>query len=251
MLSGAAVGDVIQPLPAFSNNPSLSTAVTSAPSVSTTSTSAVAQPPSTRRAAAIAGRQFNPTLNSLSKADAPHSGSVPVSSTVERDSHMSSKAATTTDVSQDRFPADIRRLGASSSSVNIGRDQAGMAVDGKDVLSSRRGRLVQPVNVPTSAEAESSFPVGKNDSSSTSSAHQRPSSSTQSIRPTPHRSALSGNTRPATSTVETVAGAATTETAPEPSSPSSTKSSNSDSLPQDIATLDAVKAVSQFVKGHR
>jgi len=243
MLSGG-FGDVIQPLPAFSDLSSVSTAVAHTPvsSVSTSSPS-TAQPPSTRRAAVTTGREPHPASNSLSTADAPHSGGISVSSTIDRDSQTASKAVMTAEVGSDRCQVDksasFRRLDVPST--NVSSDQAGMVIDGRDAVSSRRGRWIQPsVNVSTSAGTAQSFPSGQNHSSSTSFVHQRPSSSNQHIRSTPHRSALAANTTSVTSTSVTVPDV----TVPEPSSSSFLQSSKAAALPQVSTVVDNGKSVS-------
>jgi len=241
----ASIGDVIQPLPAFSNlSSSLSSAVSYTPvsSVSTL-TSAASQPASTRR---VTGRQPHPTSNSLSTADAPHPGGVPVSSAVERDSHTTLSAVTAADFDRDQFQSaatstPLRRLDASNS--NVGGGQAEMVMEVKDAASSRRGRLVQP----TSSGMLKSIPAGQNDSSSTSVVHQRPSSSSQHIRSAPHRSALAANTTQATSTTGSVPVTTMNDVAPEPPSPSVLQTSKTSPLPQDSTILDAGKSVSQFI----
>ena len=240
----AGIGDVIQPLPVFSNlSSSLSSAVSYTPVSSTSSsTPAASLLASSRR---VAGRHPHPTSNSLSTADAPHPGGVPASSTVERDSHTASSAVTTAEVGRDRFQTAatstaVRRLDASNS--NVDSEQAGMVIDVKDATSSRRGRLVQP----TSSESVKSFPAGQNDTSSTSIVHQRPSSSSQHIRSAPHRSALAANTAQVTSTSGTLPVTVVNDATPEPSSPSSLQTSKPSPLPQESTTLDAGKSVSRF-----
>jgi len=245
----AGIGDVVQPLPAFSNlSSSLSSAISYTPvSSAPTLTPVASQPASTRR---ITGRKPHPTSNSLSTAAAPHPGGVPVSSAGERDSHTASSAVTTADVGRDQFytaatSTPLRRLDASKS--NVGGAQTEMGMEVRDAASSRLGRLVQP----TSSETVKSFPAGQNDSSSTSAVHQRPLSSSQHIRSAPHRSALAANTIQATSTTGSVPVTTMNDAAPEPSSPSVLQTSKTSPLPQDSTILDAGKSVSQFINSLR
>jgi len=252
MLSGG-FGDVSQSLPAFSALSSPSTAVSyTALSSASTPTPVILQVPSTRRVPATTGRQSQPTSNSLSASDAPHFGGVPASASIQLDSHVTAKAATTTDDGHDRFQANlsVRRSGACGA--NGSSTHAEMVIDEKDVVSSRRGRLAQPsVNSTTSTEVASSFPAGQIDTTTTSFVHQRPSSSNQHVRSVSHRSARAAEIVPATSTStpETVPDAAVTDGAPEPpTSPSFLQTSNVASVRQDGAAVDVGKSVCQCVK---
>lgn len=244
MLS-TGVGDVIQPLSVFSGLSSQSSAVAYTPVSSvSTSTPAAAQPPSAQRVAAVAGRPSQPTSNSLSTAHTQHSTGVLVSSTLQRDNRTASQLAATSEFGRDRCAAaastSVRPFDASST--KVGSDQAPMVIDAKDSVSSRRGRLVQPTaKVSAPSEVAQSL---QNDSSSTSFVQQRPSSSSQHIRSTPHRSALAANVAPVSSMSETVSDATTTDAAPEPSSPSFLQSSKAASLPQNSTALDVGKSVS-------
>jgi len=122
--------------------------------------------------------------------------------------------------------------------VSSGSQATEMLVDGKDSLSSRQHRF-STMNSTASADVASlvsAFP------DSTSSVHERPSSTSSSsqhiTRPTSHRSARS--------VVSSITSDSVPHIEPPPaSSPSFHQTSSTLSLPQDGAVVDVKKSVSE------